>query len=259
MTPTSTINRDKTLTKGIMIAEYLVDVGAPKGVTEIARNLKLSKSNTFRILQTLVDMGYVKHDQSRLYSATARFWQIGCRWADSLDVRSQAASDMLLLSRSTDASVYLAVREGINVVYIDKLEGRIPVPSWNSVGGIAPIHCVAVGKALLAADFDNIRGMIVEPLPRYTTQTLTTLAELERDVFGTQKRGYARDRCEFREQTLSVAAAITDRQGNSIAAIGVSTPAKQFSNLTESEIGRLTVNAARSIAAKLTVNFVGNP
>lgn len=245
------IKGDTTLSKGLMILEWLAQSGSPKGVTEVARELNLTKSNVFRILQTLAHLGYVHQSDAKRYAATAKSWQIGCRWVENLNVRAHAATDMQRLSRETDETVYLAIREGLTVIYIDKLEGRKQVRSWNPIGGSAPIHCLALGKALLAEEFDLLRPMLAEPLPRFTDGTLTTISELEADARTTRELGYSVDRGEFREQTLSFAAAIRDGHGRAIASIGLSIPQANPVEATERELGELVSNAARSITQKI--------
>ena len=191
---------DSTLSKGVAILENLAATRGSKGVTELSRELELTKSNTFRLLQTLTTLGYVKHLEDKTYAATLKTWQVGRALVENLNLRAVAAPELAHLSQETGEAIYLAVPEGLSVVYIDKVESLKPIRSWNPVGGSAPIHCVGTGKAILANCYMRMREKLDGKLDRYTDNTLTTLAELDVDLAETRKRGYAFDRGEFSRQ-----------------------------------------------------------
>lgn len=69
-------------------------------------------------------------------------------------LREFAADELSHLSQVTGEAVYLAVQENLSIVYIDKIDSQKPIRSWNAIGGMAPLHCVGIGKALLAADYE---------------------------------------------------------------------------------------------------------
>ena len=71
---------DSTLSKGLAILENLAASQGSKGVTELSRELELTKSNTFRLLQTLNTLGYVKHLDDKTYAATLKTWQVGAQF-----------------------------------------------------------------------------------------------------------------------------------------------------------------------------------
>ena len=89
---------DSTLSKGLLILEVLTKSHKGKGVTELSRELGLTKSNTFRLLQTLTTLGYVKNGPDKLYSATLKTWQIGRLSLDNLNLRELAAPEMDFLA-----------------------------------------------------------------------------------------------------------------------------------------------------------------
>lgn len=140
---------DSTLSKGLMILEALAQSGGAKGVSELARELDLTKSNAFRLLQTLTHLGYVRHGEDRNYAATLKTWQIGRQVVDNLNLRDLAGPEMRWLSQETRETIYLAVPEEFSVIYIDKIDSLQPIRSWNRIGGEAPLHCVGTGKAIL--------------------------------------------------------------------------------------------------------------
>ena len=242
---------DSTLSKGLSILENLVASQEGKGVTDLSKELGLTKSNTFRLLQTLVTLGYVQHLPDKTYSATLKAWRVGRASVENLNLRELAAPELSFLSQETGETVYLAVREGLSVVYIDKVDSQKPIRSWNAIGGTAPLHCVGTGKAILATDYDKLRDQIGPALTRHTDRTLTDPGALEADLGRTLKRGFAYDTGEFRDRILSFGAAITLPGGEPVGALGISLPDINMPEGGEERFGALVAHAARSVSAKL--------
>ena len=242
---------DSTLSKGLAILENLAGSADGKGVTDLSKELGLTKSNTFRLLQTLSTLGYVQHKSDKSYMATLKTWRIGRALIDNLNLREIAAPELAYLSEATGETVYLAVRENLSVVYIDKIDSEKPIRSWNAVGGTAPLHCVGTGKAILAADYAKLRDQIKNALTLYTDRTLNDIDELDADVARTQKNGFAYDTGEFRDRILSLGAVIELPNGEPIAALGISFPDIHLPAEGIDHYGSLIVHAARSVSAKL--------
>ena len=242
---------DSTLSKGLQVLEALAKSKTGKGVTELSLELDLTKSNTFRLLRTLRALGYVRNSESKLYSATMKVWQVGLSVVESLDLPTIAAPQMRMLSKKTGETVYLAVPDGLSVIYIDKIDSTKPIRSWSPVGGSAPIHCVGTGKALLAADYDRLRHQIRDHLTKFTNRTMTSLKQLDADVAATLERGYSIDTGEYRERVYSFGAAIRLPNGQPVAAIGVSAPDVNLIKGRDSEIGVLVVHAAEGVSEAL--------
>ena len=245
---------DSTLSKGLLILETLAQSNQSSGVTQLSRELDLTKSNVFRLLQTLMTLGYVKQAKDKQYVATLKAWQVGRNVVNNLNLREIASPEMQLLSKETHEAVYLAVPENLSVVYIDKIESQMPIRSWNPIGGSAPIHAVGTGKAILAANYASIRDQLAGNLTRHTDRTITSLKALDDDIAATKARGYAIDAGEFRDRIHSFGAAICLPDREAIAAIGVSVPEVNLPDQPEKRIGELVRMAANSVSAKLN-NF----
>ncbi|MEM9250655.1 MAG: IclR family transcriptional regulator [Pseudomonadota bacterium] len=242
---------DSTLSKGLLILETLATAKGGRGVTDLSRELGLTKSNTFRLLRTLAHLGYVEHQDDRTYAATLKTWRVGRALIETDNLRELAAPEMSYLSEETGETVYLAVREGLSVVYIDKRDSSKPIRSWNAIGGTAPLHCVGTGKALLAAEFEALQGEIAAHLTGFTDRTLTTMAAVRTDVAQTLRQGYAFDRGEFRERILSFGAVIALPDCAPVAALGLSLPDVNMPANGEDRMGGLVLHAARAVSQKL--------
>ncbi len=242
---------DSTLAKGLQVLEALAKSKTGKGVTELARELELTKSNTFRLLQSLTALGYARSLESKLYAPTMKIWQVGLSVIDNLDLPEVAGPHLRQLSQETGEAIYLAIRDGLSVVYIDRIESTQPIRSWNPIGGSAPLHCVGTGKALLAADYERLRAQIEGRLIRFTDRTITTIEELDKDMAETKARGYAIDTGEYRERIYSFGAVVRLPNGEPIASVGVSVPDVNLTGDRDQEICRQLVIAAAGVSSAL--------
>lgn len=248
---TKPVRVDSTLAKGLQVLEALAQSKTGKGVTELSRELDLTKSNTFRLLQSLSVLGYVRSSEAKLYTPTMKVWQIGQTIIGHLDLPTLAAPQMQALSRETGETIYLAIPDGLSVVYIDKIDSTKPIRSWNPVGGSAPLHCVGTGKALLAANYGDLREQIRGHLTKFTDRTITSIGRLDEDMAATESRGFAIDTGEFRERIYSFGAAIHLPNGQAIAALGVSVPDVNLAEGREASICESVSRAASAVSDAL--------
>ncbi len=242
---------DSTLSKGLQILETLTAARGARGVSELARELELTKSNVFRLLQTLSALGYVRSTDDKQYAATLKTWQVGRAVVENFNLRELAWKEMQALSSETGEAIYLAVPEGLNVTYIDKIDSTQPIRSWNPVGGSAPIYAVGTGKAILSADYPRFREQLIGNLRKHTDLTITSISDLDREVEEIRARGYAIDRGEFRNRIRSYGGAIALPGGEVIAALGVSVPEVNLSDGDEERIGDLVRFAAENVSRKI--------
>ena len=243
---------DSTLSKGLAILEELASSRESRGVTDLSRSLNLTKSNTFRLLQTLTNLGYVRHEADKSYAATLKTWQIGRNVVENFNLRAAAQPSMRVLSQETGETIYLAVRDGLQVVYVDKIESQKPIRTWNPIGGTAPLFCVGTGKAILAAEYDELRELVLPKLQAFTDRTIVEPATLDADISATRKRGYAVDTGEFRPQVFSFGSAIRFPDGSIAGALGVSVPEVNMEEGDAARIGGLVLSAANSVSVNLT-------
>ncbi|MDB6176402.1 IclR family transcriptional regulator [Paracoccus sp. Z330] len=249
--PKKTPKVDSTLAKGLQILEALAQSKGPRGVSELSRELELTKSNVFRLLQTLSTLGYARPTDDKRYSATLKAWQVGRSVVEHFNLRDICAPSMQMLASKTGEAVYLAVPEGLNVVYIDKIDSIQPIRSWNPVSGSAPIHCVGTGKAILAANYVRMRDLLTGNLTRHTEHSITSIKAMDDEILQIRAKGYAIDTGEFRDQIRSYGAAICMPDGTAIAAFGVSVPEINLKDGDEEMICQLVRLAAESVSQQL--------
>ena len=123
---------NNTLVKGLGILEVLARSPQPVGITEIATRERLLKSDVHRLVQSLVDLGYVRQERaSGAYFATVRLWELGFAVMGKTDIRKIAEPWMARLLDQTRETVHLSVLDRVDAVYIHKLESPEPAVSYT--------------------------------------------------------------------------------------------------------------------------------
>lgn len=221
---------DKTLLKGLVVLEAVTDLdNQPKTIEELAARVGLTRSNAHRTLQTLIHAGYVERDEAGGgYRGTIRLFELGARQLAQLDVRRVALPLMRELARRTEETVHLSVLDGLDVVYIEKIESAQPIRAYSMVGGRGPAYAVATGKALLAHQHDEYLDGYSKQLIRHTAATVTSLTALKDELQKVVRAGYAINNGEWREGVGGVAATVFNGLDQPIAAVGISGPLERL-------------------------------
>jgi len=241
---------DTTFLKGMTVVETLAGSDRTRGVAELSRQLGFSKSNTHRLLQTLVALGYADTSEGR-YWLTPKIWRLGVNVIERLDVRSLALVPIRSLADETHETVHLAILEGNEVTYLEKIDSPQPIRAYTRVGGRAPAYCVATGKAMLAFQSEACIASIANTLEKHTANTTVDPAGLAAELAKIREQGYAINLGEWRTGVGGVAAPIFGAHGDVVAAVGISGPVER---LTENEIVKfasLVCSAAKTISTSL--------
>ena len=243
---------DKTLVKGVQLLELLVQADGPCGVAELARASGWQPSNVHRTLQTWSQLGFIAQDaDSGTYRCTLRLFEWGCRVADQLDLRRLARPHLIALAELTQETIHLSQLDRAEIVYLDKIDSAQPVRAYSEIGGRAPAHCVATGKALLAHAPAAALAQLPSPLPRPTIHSVPDRPALQAQFTRIRAAGYAVNREEWRIGVRGLGAAIFDHQARAVAAVGLSAPAGRLPASREKELGALVAAAAQAITVAL--------
>jgi len=243
---------DTTFVKGLQVMEALARNPQLCGVSDLARHLGMTKSNVHRLLQTLVACGYVRNmEQSGKYELTLKVWELGAAVLGRLDVKAIASEYMEQLGQLSGETVHLSVLDGVEVVYIDKVDSPHPVRAYSHVGGRAPAYCVATGKALLAHAPAGLVDRVALDLKSFTSFTIVTPHELKVELERVRQQGYAINRGEWRDGVCGLAAPIRNASGHAIAAIGVSGPADRFRPRSLKQLAPTVISVAQQISGRL--------
>ena len=243
---------DKTLLKGLQVLEALARSTRPRGVSDLAKELDLARSNMHRTLRTLVEAGLVAQDaETGLYACTLKLFELGSGIPIRSDVAGLADPIMAALSDETGETVHLSALEGGDVIYLHKIDSTHPVRAYTKVGGRAPAYCVATGKALLAWQPESYLDRYEGVLNPFTQQTLADLGALRAELQEVRRQGFAVNRGEWRDSVCGVAAPVFGVGGRPVAAIGLSGPDSRLTAERLAQFAHRITAAARDLTQKM--------
>ncbi|HYC35606.1 MAG TPA: IclR family transcriptional regulator [Usitatibacter sp.] len=243
---------EQTVQKALNLLEALIRSGQPRRLTELSRQLGLTKPNVYRLLSTLSILGYVKKDPATsLYSPTLKMWEMGSLLVRDVDLVAVAGPRLRRLGEETHESVQLAVFDAGFAVYVDKVDSAQPLKAITTIGSRVPATVTSTGKALLAWLPSESLDIAFQHVKRYTPLTLTRRKEIERDLQETRVRGYAVNRGEFRQGVCGIGVPVRDRTGGVIASIGVWGAEKNILGGRMDELAQMAMAAARDVSRDL--------
>lgn len=245
----------KSLVKALGILEMLAEGDQPSyTLTELSRGLRLHVSTVHRLLVNLVRQDFVESDpETGGYHLGFRVLRMGLKVLDQLDFRRAAGPLLRQLNRQTDETVHLAILQNNRAFSIEKYGSPQPMGLTAPLGGVLPLHCSGVGKALLAFQSEERAKSIAEAagLERYTSHTITTLAQLRKELAHIRQEGYSVDNEEAVEGLRCVAAPIFDHTGAVVAAFSVAGPTTRMTPARVPAISKLVKEASRQISFRL--------
>jgi DNA-binding IclR family transcriptional regulator len=243
---------DTTLLKGLEVLQALAFSDAARGVSDLARELGLTRSNAHRTLKTLCAAGYVRQNETNgNYECTLKLFQLGGAVLARVNVKQVAEPLMEALAAKTQETVHLSVLDDSDVIYLHKIDSPQPVRAYSTVAGRAPAYAVATGKALLAFQSDGYLSRLENKLEAFTPKTLATMSSLRHEIETIRQQGYAINRGEWRASVCGLAAPIFDASRRAVAAVGISGPVERLKTTALKAFTPDVVQAARSISQSL--------
>jgi len=191
-------------------------------LSELARRAGLPLSTTHRLAAELLGWGGLERGADQRYRIGLHLWEVGSMAPRGLGLREAALPYMSDLYEATHENVQLAVREGIEVVFVERIAGRHAVPVLTRVGGRFPMSATGVGLVLLAfAPAEVQEQALAAPMERFTPLTVTDAARLRRVLADVRRTGLAVSDRQVTLDALSVAAPVTGPGEEVIAALSV--------------------------------------
>jgi DNA-binding IclR family transcriptional regulator len=248
--------RIQAVDHAIDVLECLARHGAPVGVSDLTRQLKLSKATVHHMLGTLEARGLVMREPGLpLYRLGWRLYELGSCVVRSVDVARVARPFLDELAQSTGESVLLGILDEDSVLYLDRGDAPNGFHMVATAGRRSPLHATASGKLLLAfANPELVERYLAGELQSYTQDTVTDPVTLRDQLEGIRACGFATCWQERELGLCSVAVGLRNHTLETVASLTLAAPA-----------GRLTVEnvpshvealrpAAQAIEALLGVN-----
>ncbi|MDH4062447.1 MAG: IclR family transcriptional regulator [Aquincola sp.] len=226
--PTPTI---QVLERSFALLEVLAQQPEPMALKDISERTGLHPSTAHRILNDLAAGRFVDRPQVGLYRLGMRLLELGNLVKARLSVREAALAPMRELHRLTHQAVNLSVRQGDEIVYIERAYSeRSGMQVVRAVGGRAPLHLTSVGKLFLADDDkERVRSYAARTgLSGHTRNSITQVQALERELETVRSRGMAHDNEELEMGVRCIAAGVHDDAGRLVAGLSISAPADRL-------------------------------
>ncbi|MTH79070.1 DNA-binding transcriptional regulator KdgR [Paracoccus aestuariivivens] len=226
-------------------------------LADIAQKAMTSKTTAHRLLQTMVDLGYVEQEpETEKYGLTLKLFALGARTLRGQEDLLRAADrEMGKLSRATGESINLGVMDDFDqrVAYIHKYDSAYNLSMQSTLGKRNPLHSTSLGKALLAfRDEDEIRERLQKmDLRKLAPRTITDPEDLLAQLRQARALGYAEELEESEAGVRCMAAPVLDHTGKSVAAISIAFPLVRFDESRKPEYVRLLLDASHAASAAL--------
>lgn len=230
-TNTHTVPAIQVIERMFSLIDALAERAEPMTLKDISERTGLHPSTTHRILNDLTVGRFVDRPEPGSYRLGLRLLELGNIVKSRLDVRDAALAPMRELHHLIQQPVNLSVRQGDEIVYIERaFSERSGMQVVRAIGGRAPLHLTSTGKLFLAFDdAPRVRAYATRTgLAGHTRNSITQLPALERELARARQSGVAHDNEELETGVRCMAAGIYDDQGKLVAGLSISAPADRL-------------------------------
>ena len=246
----------QSLARGLKILDMLGQAQDGVSITELAERLGVDKASASRLVATLVNYGYAEKDeQTRRFHLGPQVVPLSRSVLARLSLREVAKPFLRELMERTGECVHLAVPAQGKVLYIDQVESPATLRVNAQVGTMNPLHCTALGKALLA--FGDLELPVT--LVPFTPHTLTDPERLRVALEQVRAQGYAVDDEEFDLGVRCIAVPVFDFRGKAAGSIGISGPATRVTPERLPELAASVVEIGKMLSERLSFTRVESP
>lgn len=223
------------------------------GVTEIGNRTGLHKSTVHRIVSALAERGYIEKIPERsVYRIGLKLVDISSVYLNSVELKTEATPYLRELAAKFGQPAHLAILDGADAVYIDKVDILNNIRLYSQIGRRIPAYCSALGKCLLSGLHEVEIEEIVSrcSFKKFTDKTLDR-EELMHQIRAVQANGYAVDDEEHEEGIRCIAAPIMDYREKIVAAVSIAGPAAAIAPQNDRETARILMETARDISKRM--------
>jgi DNA-binding IclR family transcriptional regulator len=220
-------NTLQSLAHAVELLELLREHPGGLGLSDLSRRLRLTKPSTSRILNTLLECRYLtRREADGRYGLGVKLWQLGCAAVErESSLREAAAPVLQRLAEQSNETANLSVYDHGRTVYVDSVESRQPLRFSARIGSSAPAYCVATGKALLAFQPPGeAEAVVAAGLQAFTPRTITTAADMARELASIRASGISRNRGEYEPGVGAIGVPVFGPDGQVAAALSIAGP-----------------------------------
>ena len=249
----SSKNTVGSLAKGFRVLEAFTAEHAVMTLSEVSEVTGLDSGTVFRILNTLVELGYVeKNDETRQFRLTLKVTDLGFHAIGRSDIRDLVLPIIRRVVKEVGETTSFGVLEGADILYLERVRaGMTRLGVDIRVGTTSPAYCSAIGQALLAflPEDELAKVLQKQPNPSGLPAVALSTEEIQASLAEIRETGFALKESYFNSSLRVLAAPVLDRDGYPIAAISVVTPAIR---LNESDMRNLALDAVKTAATDIS-------
>lgn len=216
---------ESTIARAVRIVTAFTPDETSLPVSEIARRAGLHVATASRLIAELTAHGLLERGANREVRVGMRLWELASRASPTLSLRDAAMPYLEDVHAVVGHHAQLGVRDGDDVLFVERLSARDAVINYSRVAGRLPLHISSSGHVLLAYGPPGLRERALgRPLERYTADTLTSPENLRTALADTRRRGYALLPGHVHEEATGVAVPLRNALGEVVAALSVIVP-----------------------------------
>ena len=251
----------KTIQRVLDILEILEEFPEGLSLAEISQRIHLPKSTVHRILGVFLERQYIRESHTAgKYLLGYQILNLSKACANSIDLLREARPYLEEINKEFNETVILGGLDyrKFSVIYLDKIDTSHSLRSVSHIGDRVPIHCTALGKAILSKiPMNELQEKLkTYELKKFTENTITDSEDLIQNLREIDNVSYSIDEGEYKLHISCIAAPVCGFQGKPVGAIGVSMPAARFSSERQIQIIKKVTEAVRSISEILILSKV---
>ena len=238
--------------KAISVMEVVSLSAQPSSIPEIIRATGMSKPTAHRVVNLLVEMGYLERDAfDRGFIEGPNLVTLSHRVLAAAAPRSLRHLILRGISEHSGETCNYGVLSGAEVVYLDRVEAKWPLGLRFDAGSRVPAHCTAIGKLLLAELGDDALHTLLDNAPRsaYTANTIVDRERLVDALSEVRRTGIGTDNQEFMHGVVCVAVPVRGQSGTVYGGIALSAPQARMTLEAMLEFVPRMTEAAHSLAS----------
>ncbi|HVV09622.1 IclR family transcriptional regulator [Amycolatopsis sp.] len=241
------------------ILELFLGPEATLTAAQITTRLDLPRSTAHELLTTLVARRYLARQagEETTYRLGPVLLELGSRYQQRLEFAAEADAVARSVAAQCGETVHVGVLDGLDVVYVSKIDSTHSVRLISEVGSRLPAHCTAVGKALLAGlpASELARLLKGHKLTALTRRSITSRTDLLAQLDEVRTTRIAHERSESNVDAGCVAAPVVDAEGRWVAAMSISIPTSRHNEEAWSRWEKLVRDGAAELSSRLGAGF----
>jgi len=247
----------QSLGRGLQLLDHVVLAGKPVPLGQLAELLGIERSSVHRLMATLIAYGYIVQDTSKCYVPGPAIMELASKVSSREQIHDIAGPYLNDLAERTGEAAHMAVLGRDGVVLTNCVASNHTLAVTSRVGQAEPLHCTALGKALVCEMTDKQLKVLLgkSKLKKYTNSTITSLTKLKEECLQVSKDWLAKDDEEFREGIRCLAAPVKNFSDTIVAAVGISGPTARLGNKQFAEMGKLVRDTGIELSKRLGIVF----